>query len=138
MCFFFKFEKSANSIKDSVEFHATNAVNTFEAKFRVHSMAYKGSTKLDGGGKILLPPSALDLLSRMQVSWPVFFYVRNPATNRSTHCGVQEFTADEGTCNMPYWMMQQLGFKEGSLAIIRCVAGCRSLLSFSFRRCFFT
>lgn len=30
-----------------------------------------------------------------------------------------EFTADEGTCNMPYWMMQQLGFKEGSLAIVR-------------------
>ncbi len=47
--------------------------------------------------------------------------MRNPATNRSTHCGVQEFTADEGCCNMPYWMMQQLGFKEGSLAIIRQV-----------------
>lgn len=112
---------------------------------------------LDNGGKILLPPSALDFLSRMQISWPVFFHVRcvvcfvcflfvrwrecgvglgwgwvgvffgallnakqrNPGTNRSTHCGVQEFTAEEGTCNMPYWMMQQLGFKEGSLAIVR-------------------
>ncbi len=113
---------------------ATN--NVFESKFKagggrrqrrlcslrvlqVHSMAIKGSVELDDGGKILLPPSALDFLSRLQISWPVFFHVRNPAGGRSTHCGVQEFTAEEGTCNMPYWMMQQLGFKEGSIAIIR-------------------
>jgi ubiquitin fusion degradation protein 1 len=86
--------------------------NVFESKYKVHSMAFKGGSQdMDDGGKILLPPSALDVLSRLQISWPVFFYVRNPALNRSTHCGVQEFTADEGTCNMPFWMMQQLGFK---------------------------
>ncbi len=55
--------------------------NVFEAKFRVNSMAFRdnaggGGVDLDGGGKILLPPSALDHLSRLQIGWPVFFHVR--------------------------------------------------------------
>merc|ERR1711991_432754 len=82
-------------------------------------MAFKGNEKLDDGGKILLPPSALDYLSRLNISWPVFFNIRNPTTNRQTHCGVQEFTAEEGTCYMPYWMMNQLGLGEGGLLVVK-------------------
>lgn len=96
--------------------------NAFEQKYQVHSMAVKGAIELDNGGKILLPPSALDYLTRLQISWPVFFNVRNPSGNKQTHCGVQEFTSEEGKCYMPYWMMQQLNLQEGSLVVVRQVA----------------
>jgi len=96
--------------------------NVFEMKYRCHSMAVKGaSASLDDGGKILLPPSALDFLSRLQISWPVFFNVKNPSGGASTHCGVQEFTAEEGTAYFPYWMMQHLHLSEGSLVVVRQV-----------------
>jgi ubiquitin fusion degradation protein 1 len=96
--------------------------NVFEMKYRCHSMAVKGaSTSLDNGGKILLPPSALDFLSRLQISWPVFFNVRNPSGGRQTHCGVQEFTAEEGTAYFPYWMMRHLNLQEGSIVVVRQV-----------------
>lgn len=40
---------------------------------------------------------------------------------RQTHCGVQEFTAEEGTAYFPYWMMKQLNLSEGSLVVVRQV-----------------
>jgi len=96
--------------------------NVFEMKYRCHSMAVKGApSALDNGGKILLPPSALDFLSRLQISWPVFFNVRNPSGGKQTHCGVQEFTAEEGTAYFPYWMMRHLNLSEGSLVVVRQV-----------------
>ena len=83
-------------------------------------MAVKGQMDLDNGGKILLPPSALDFLTRLNISWPVFFNVKNAMKpTKFTHCGVQEFTADEGTVYMPYWMMQQLELQEGSIVTVR-------------------
>ncbi len=94
--------------------------NVFEVSLRVHSMAFRGhNMELDNGGKILLPQSALDSLTRMNISWPVFFSVRNPATRQSTHCGVQEFTAEEGLAYLPYWVMKHLGLAEGSVAVVR-------------------
>ena len=91
-------------------------------KYRCHSMAVKGAAPgLDNGGKILLPPSALDFLSRLQISWPVFFNVQNPSGGLQTHCGVQEFTAEEGTAYFPYWMMRQLNLNEGSIVVVRQV-----------------
>ena len=96
--------------------------NVFEMKYRCHSMAVKGAAPgMDNGGKILLPPSALDFLSRLQISWPVFFNVRNPSGGLQTNCGVQEFTAEEGTAYFPYWMMRQLNLSEGSLVVVRQV-----------------
>lgn len=40
------------------------------------------------------------------------------ASGRKTHCGVLEFSAAEGSCYLPYWMMQNLLLEEGAL---RCV-----------------
>ena len=51
---------------------------------------------LEHGGKIIMPPSALDQLSRLNVQYPMLFKLTNPATSRTTHCGVLEFIADEG------------------------------------------
>lgn len=67
------------------------------------------------GNKIILPQSALDHLARLNISYPMLFEVMNPSTNRKTHCGVQEFIAEEGMCYLPYWMMGNLLLQEGDL-----------------------
>jgi ubiquitin fusion degradation protein 1 len=51
----------------------------------------------------------------------VFFNVRNPTTGKQTHCGVQEFTAEQGTTYFPYWMMRHLGLAEGAIVVVRQV-----------------
>ncbi|KAI1710575.1 ubiquitin fusion degradation protein UFD1 domain-containing protein [Ditylenchus destructor] len=79
---------------------------------RVNTMNY--------GGNVLLPNSALDQLTRLNVQYPLLFRIQNPDPNhqRVTHAGVLEFMAEEGKCYMPTWMMQQLQLREGAIAII--------------------
>ncbi|CAJ0564529.1 unnamed protein product, partial [Mesorhabditis spiculigera] len=36
-----------------------------------------------------------------------------PERQKATHCGVLEFSAEEGRCYLPAWMMTQLGLDEG-------------------------
>lgn len=38
---------------------------------------------------------------------------------RKTHCGVLEFSADEGLCYLPMWMMNQLFLEDGAEVILR-------------------
>jgi len=73
---------------------------------------------LEHGGKIIMPPSALDQLSRLNVQYPMLFKLTNPATSRTTHCGVLEFIADEGKVYLPYWMMQNLAIDQGGLLMV--------------------
>ena len=40
----------------------------------------------------------------------------------TTHCGVMEFSAQEGRCYLPYWMMQNLLLKEGSIVKVKNVS----------------
>lgn len=37
---------------------------------------------------------------------------------RYTHCGVKEFTAEEGRATLPYWMMSLLGCEEGGMIAV--------------------
>jgi len=67
---------------------------------------------VDKGGKIILPPSALSHLSNLNV-FPMLFQLSNKSKNRTTHCGVLEFIAEEGRCYLPYWMMRNLMLAEG-------------------------
>lgn len=70
---------------------------------------------VEKGGKIIMPPSALDRLTRLNIVYPMLFKVTNVETNRVTHCGVLEFVADEGKAYLPYWMMRNLLLEEGSM-----------------------
>uniref|UniRef100_A0A0N5ALF1 Ubiquitin fusion degradation protein 1 n=1 Tax=Syphacia muris TaxID=451379 RepID=A0A0N5ALF1_9BILA len=75
--------------------------------------------EINHGGKILLPPSALDLLVRLNIEYPMMFKVTNADdASRATHCGVLEFLAEEGHCYLPSWMMRQLGLAEGGVVRI--------------------
>lgn len=40
---------------------------------------------------------------------------------KKTYCGVLEFSAEEGLCYLPYWMMNNLYLEEGSEIILRSV-----------------
>lgn len=49
----------------------------------------------------------------------MLFQVENRREDRTTHCGVLEFIADEGMVYLPYWMMQNLLLQEGDVVTLR-------------------
>lgn len=51
-----------------------------------------------------MPPSALDLLARLNVEYPMLFRLTNEKKHRSTHAGVLEFIASEGKIYIPHWV----------------------------------
>ncbi|KAG4423461.1 hypothetical protein IFR04_003428 [Cadophora malorum] len=74
---------------------------------------------LNYGGKIIMPPSALEKLTRLHITYPMLFELTNGQTDRTTHCGVLEFIAEEGKVYLPNWMMQVLLLDTGDLIQIR-------------------
>ena len=58
----------------------------------------------------------------------MLFKLSNKKQNRTTHCGVLEFVADEGKIYIPYWMMQNLMLDEGGLIQVAYFSGMISLL----------
>ncbi|KAF5399009.1 Ubiquitin recognition factor in ER-associated degradation protein 1 [Paragonimus heterotremus] len=70
---------------------------------------------VENGGKVIMPPSVLEVLSRLNVQYPMLFKLTNAQANRTTHCGVLEFVADEGNIYVPYWMLRNLLLEEGGL-----------------------
>eukprot|EP01091_Cochliopodium_minus_P000109 TRINITY_DN10143_c0_g1_i1.p1 TRINITY_DN10143_c0_g1~~TRINITY_DN10143_c0_g1_i1.p1 ORF type:complete len:316 (-),score=88.42 TRINITY_DN10143_c0_g1_i1:10-957(-) len=91
---------------------------SFKNQFQCYPVAFRGKENLENGDKIILPSSALAILTRMSIQWPVLFEVSNPLNRKFTHSGVQEFDAEEGVCYMPYWMMDYLKIKEGGYVTI--------------------
>jgi len=90
----------------------------FNTQYRCYSVSMlPGNERSDveAGGKIIMPPSALDALTRLHIVYPMLFKLSNKKVNRTTHCGVLEFVADEGKIYIPYWMMQNLMLDEGGL-----------------------
>ncbi|GAA6029224.1 hypothetical protein JCM8097_003576 [Rhodosporidiobolus ruineniae] len=106
--------------------------SAFRRQYRAYSTAilevqqgrsYNGGrANLMYGGKIVMPPSALEELTQLDIELPITFELTNPANPElNTHCGVLEFIADEGCVNLPQWMMDQLRLNEGDP--IRLVGG---------------
>lgn len=53
---------------------------------------------------VIMPPSALEQLTRLSVEYPMIFKLTNKKTRRQTHSGVLEFVADEGKVYLPHWV----------------------------------
>ena len=107
------------------EFRLGPRASTFSNDYRCYSTSFgalsdEKSKEIQRGGKIIMPPSALDQLSRLNISYPMLFKLTNKGkgSNRSTHCGVLEFVAEEGVVFLPYWMMQNLLLAEGDMVHI--------------------
>lgn len=69
-----------------------------------------------------MPASALDVLARQNVVYPMMFELKNSAIGKRTHCGVLEFSTNEGSCNLPFWMMHGLFLEEGALVDVKNVS----------------
>jgi len=90
----------------------------FSSNYKCFSHNFSSSTdskkeELSRGGKILLPATALEKLTNLNVSYPMLFKLTNSRNKRSTHCGVLEFTSENNQVILPYWMMQNIGIGEG-------------------------
>ncbi|KAI5787259.1 ubiquitin fusion degradation protein UFD1-domain-containing protein [Geopyxis carbonaria] len=90
----------------------------FDEYFRVYPIAMLAGPErkeLNYGGKIIMPPSALEKLTRLHIAYPMLFELVNGAKGTVTHAGVLEFIAEEGRAYLPYWMMQTLLLEPGDL-----------------------
>ncbi|KAL8549192.1 hypothetical protein ACS0TY_008152 [Phlomoides rotata] len=66
-----------------------------------------------------MPQSALERLAYLEIDFPILFELTNPSSGKVTHCGVLEFTADEGTIFLPAWMMEVMLIKEGDSGLVK-------------------
>jgi len=97
-------------------FSRFGASGSFTASYRAYPVTFIDRPQLEHGDKAILPPSALERLTRMDIDeFPMTFAVSNGKEGKSTHCGVLEFVADEGVVYLPYWMMQNLLLEEGDV-----------------------
>jgi len=97
----------------------------FNVTYQCYSVAMlPGNERQDveRGGKIIMPPSALEQLTRLNINYPMLFKLQNKTTKRETHCGVLEFVADEGKVYLPLWMMHNLALEEGDLVQMSSVS----------------
>lgn len=92
---------------------------TFEEYFRCYPIRMMKETSnkeiANYGGKIFLPQSALHKLTTLNIRYPMLFKLSTTNTGKFTHSGVLEFTADEGRCYLPDWMMNTLGISAGTV-----------------------
>ncbi|CAO2173762.1 unnamed protein product [Urochloa humidicola] len=101
---------------------------TFEHTYRCLPPSAAGNPHLEHGDKVLLPPSALHRLTSLNVEYPMLFELRAAADatesqpHHTSHCGVLEFVATEGTVVVPRWMMANLRLDEGDTVHVRSAA----------------
>ena len=94
----------------------------FSKHYQCYSTAVSGRDLPEGGDKIILPPSALRILSRMNVEYPMVFEIKNEIIDKTTHTGCLDFTAMEGECYMPYWKMEVMAIEEGQSIEVKYVS----------------
>ncbi|ETN43839.1 uncharacterized protein HMPREF1541_10970 [Cyphellophora europaea CBS 101466] len=69
------------------------------------------------GGKVFMPPSALQKLTMLHIAYPMLFELYN--RDKMTHAGVLEFVAEEGRIYLPHWMMETLGVSVGDIIQVK-------------------
>lgn len=100
-----------------------NVNDIFIEVYKAFPASVMGREDIDTSNSIVLPPSALGKLSSMRNFGdnknPILFRILNIELNIHTHCGVIEFTAEEGTCYLPLNMFERLCLEEGQTVNIR-------------------
>ena len=99
--------------------------NIFLEVYRAYPASLMGREDIDLSNSIILPPSALQQLSLMKSFGdpknPILFRIMNIQLNCYTHCGVVEFTAENGTCYLPTNMFDRLCLEEGQQVNLRSI-----------------
>jgi len=104
---------------------AGGVVRRFDEYYRCYPVAMLPGSERESanhGGKVFLPPSALEKLTRMHITYPMLFELINGAKNKRTHAGVLEFIAEEGKIYLPYWVRLMLSSLVGQVMLIRSIA----------------
>eukprot|EP01029_Cantina_marsupialis_P002510 TRINITY_DN1234_c0_g1_i2.p1 TRINITY_DN1234_c0_g1~~TRINITY_DN1234_c0_g1_i2.p1 ORF type:complete len:295 (+),score=75.94 TRINITY_DN1234_c0_g1_i2:58-942(+) len=107
-------------------FMPQQAPQTFKTQYRAYPLAFTSKPEsvireMENGDKILLPKSALDTLSYMNVEYPLKFRISS-GLGKEAHCGVIEFHEYEGHCYMPVWLMSEMFLSEGDLITVENVS----------------
>lgn len=79
----------------------------FDEYYRCYPVVLYGGTdksEMNFGSKMLMPPSALDRLTRLHITYPMIFELVNGQANMTSHAGVLEFVAEEGKIYLPAWV----------------------------------
>lgn len=79
----------------------------FDEYFRSYPVVMMSGPDRDAanyGGKVFLPPSALNKLTMLHITYPMIFELINGQADKMTHAGVLEFTAEEGRIYLPQWV----------------------------------
>lgn len=95
-----------------------NRTQKFQDYFRCYPIAMmpgKDRESANYGGKIFLPPSALQKLSMLHISYPMLFQLKSEENDNVTYGGVLEFIAEEGRVYLPQWIIETLDVGPGSL-----------------------
>lgn len=98
------------------------ASRRFDEYYRCYPVAMMPGPERENvnhGGKVIMPPSALDKLTRLHITYPMLFELHNGAKEKMSHAGVLEFIAEEGKIYLPYWLMQTLLLEPGDLVQIK-------------------
>ncbi|KAJ6011473.1 Ubiquitin fusion degradation protein UFD1 [Penicillium sp. IBT 35674x] len=98
------------------------AARRFDEYYRCYPVAMLPGPERENvnhGGKVIMPPSALDKLTRLHITYPMLFELHNGAKERMSHAGVLEFIAEEGKIYLPFWLMQTLLLEPGDLLQIK-------------------
>ncbi|RDA90174.1 hypothetical protein CP533_1017 [Ophiocordyceps camponoti-saundersi (nom. inval.)] len=99
-----------------------NMMQRFDEYYRCYPVIMAPGAErpeLNYGSKIILPPSALDKVSKLHVQWPLLMEMINGEKGKHSHAGVLEFIAEEGRAYIPQWMLETLGMDVGDMIQIR-------------------
>ena len=94
----------------------------FKKKYQCYPISMIGKPHLENGDKIIMPISALTSLSTKNVQYPMFFQLKSKGKGKVSHCGVLEFTAEEGKVFLPSWIMLNMKLRDGDIVSIRNVS----------------
>lgn len=101
---------------------ARTTTRKFNEYFRCYPVTFMTGPERENinyGGKVIMPPSALEKLTRLHISYPMLFELRNGSKDRVSHAGVLEFIAEEGRIYLPHWMMNTLLLEPGDLLEVK-------------------
>ena len=87
---------------------STRKFDEYYRCYPVVMMSGPERTSVNFGGKVFLPPSALDKLTRLHIAYPMLFQLINGNAGKTTHAGVLEFTAEEGRIYLPQWVSHSM------------------------------
>lgn len=73
---------------------------------------------VERGGKIIMPSSALEELTQLNITYPMLFRLSSAENDKVSHCGVLEFVADEGRVYLTRWMMNNLRLNDGDVVYV--------------------